>query len=207
MVGLKRLLDDRSQPNPVKRATQEYFGLSLRMHRGIANYVGLNAPKRSGPTHVTVYYGKPFTGKTQAAHALVEGEHGEDDIWSYPGEWWWDYYEQQQLVIIDEFKGSLIKWGLLMKLLDCYQMLVPYKGGFTQFNSPKIAITTNDFPAEWYKPEGHPWEALARRIDDWVVCRRDEAHVHCGGPEGKDLLHGWNVFVAENNKTFDFGDD
>ncbi len=91
-----------------------------------------------------------------------------------------------------------------MKLLDCYQMLVPYKGGFTQFNSPKIAITTNDWPLEWYKKDGHPWEALARRVDDWVLCIRDEEHQHCGGPVGNNLLAGWDLFVETNNKVLTF---
>ena len=92
---------------------------------------------------------------------------------TYPGAYvkncneWWDGYQQQNTVIIDDFYGW-IKYDEILKICDRYPYQVPIKGGYEQFTSKRIIITSNEPIENWYKGDWYKEEqlkALKRRID------------------------------------------
>lgn len=141
---------------------EELPSVWLRYSRGLREYKRICIPSRKTKTHVSVYYGPTGTGKTRRAF--------ESDPSAYfkPRGDWWDGYEGQATVIIDDFTGWL-PYSFLLNLLDRYPLLVPYKGGFHNFGSTKIIITSNFKPSEWYNDKvKHPDAPLLRRIEEVV---------------------------------------
>lgn len=120
----------------------------------------LYSGRRSWKTEVRVYVGPTGCGKTQSAFEEFP------DIWSKPPGAWFDGYNGEPHVLFDDFDGGRdcgITFRHLLQLLDRYRMVVPFKGGFTQWSPRVIIITTNVQPGQWY-----PWEdsaPLLRRID------------------------------------------
>ena len=109
-----------------------------------------------------VFWGASGTGKSRRAV-----EEAGDDVYFKPRGKWWDGYQQQQSVILDDFYGWL-PFDDLLRLLDRYPLRVEYKGGFHEFNSKTIFITSNVHPLDWYKGDWYQAEqkqALTRRIN------------------------------------------
>lgn len=132
----------------------------IRYRRGIEALHARELVERSREfrmLEVHVYYGEAGTGKTRAA---VDGS---DDYYILDqGERvWFDGYEGESLLIIDDFYGW-IKYGMLLRILDGYQLRLEIKGGFTYALWKRVIITSNKPPEEWYAHGMTP--ALARRI-------------------------------------------
>lgn len=128
----------------------------VKYYRGLQQLALRNAAPRNEYPHVTVYWGPTGTGKSARALENV----GDKAYWKPPGEWW-DGYICGQNVVIDDFNPR--EWSItwILRLLDKYPLKVPYKGGFTEFNSPNIVITTHFAPMFWY---GDRWPEIERRI-------------------------------------------
>lgn len=60
---------------------------------------------------------------------------------------WFDGYSYGPVMLLDDFRGSWMKFQYLLALLDKYPMRVPVKNGFTD-HSAKIIIMTSDRPPE-----------------------------------------------------------
>lgn len=110
--------------------------------------------------HVSVLWGDAGTGKTRKAVEASSDYY----ILNQPGgqQLWWDGYEGQDTLIIDDFSGW-IKYRLLLKILDGYQLRLSIKGGFTYARWTKVILTSNKSPTEWYQHKGMTPE-LKRRI-------------------------------------------
>jgi hypothetical protein len=154
---VKRMLDEGKADLDI---ANEYFGYYLQTYRGINQYRLLLSEERDFKTVVTVIVGKTGTGKSSWCAKWCK-----DPYWKSRGQWW-DGYHNQGVVIIDEFYGWL-KYDDLLRLLDRYPYKVEVKGGYVQFNSKLIFITSNKKPEEWYhNTETGP---LLRRIDNlWL---------------------------------------
>jgi len=139
----------------------------IRYHRGIEKLFGYISKRaeRTWKTETFVYYGEPGTGKSRTAKEICE-TRGYQIYYKSRGDWW-DFYNGQEAVIIDDFYGWL-KYDELLRLTDRYPLIVPTKGGFTEFMAKLIIITTNKPIDSWYT--GHWYDdtakrALLRRID------------------------------------------
>jgi hypothetical protein len=154
---VKRMLDDGKADLDI---ANEYFGYYLQTYRGINQYRLLLSTERDFKTVVTVIVGPTGTGKSSWC-----AKYCKDPYWKSRGQWW-DGYHNQGVVVIDEFYGWL-KYDELLRLLDRYPYKVEVKGGYVQFNSKLIFITSNKRPEEWYhNTETGP---LLRRIDNlWI---------------------------------------
>ena len=112
---------------------------------------------------VIVYIGETGAGKSRtAAEVATDGT-----TYYKPRGEWWDGYQQQNTVIIDDFYGW-IKYDEILKICDRYPYQVPIKGGYEQFTSKRIIITSNEPIENWYKGDWYKEEqlkALKRRID------------------------------------------
>lgn len=120
--------------------------------------------ERSWTTELYVYYGPPGTGKS---HTAFEEAQALGAVYFKPDGQWWDGYEGQETVIFEDFRGET---GLpnLLRLADRYPMRVPVKGGFAQFITKRIYITSNLDIDDWFNKDQRGYEvsiaALRRRI-------------------------------------------
>lgn len=128
------------------------------------------ARKLDAPPSVKLYFGPPGTGKSWLANAELPGAYIKPD-----GRKWWPNYTGQKTVIIDDFapqnhadkKGDYLELDDFLRVLDCYEMQVEYKGGYTQMMADTFIICSNFTPQQWYP--GHPHlPALLRRIKELV---------------------------------------
>lgn len=81
---------------------------------------------------------------------------------------WWNGYEGQDVVILDDIRADFAKYHELLTLLDKYPHRVEIKGGYMQFNSPRIYITSPHTPNEMYKGKEDITQ-LMRRIDQLII--------------------------------------
>jgi len=101
---------------------------------------------------------------------------GDDVYYKTRGDWW-DGYKQHKAVIIDDFYGWL-KYDELLKITDRYPYQVPIKGGFENFTSEHIYITSNIDVDRWYKFKEYDSAALKRRMTQYFYCSMDAATQH-----------------------------
>lgn len=147
------------------REVAETFGATyIRYHRGIERFIDILAaePTRTEKTEVRVYVGKPSVGKSLRARTegLAFGA-----IYYKPHGQWWDGYSGQPVVIMDDFYGGY-PYHELLNLLDRYPLRVPYKGGFANFTSKLLFLTSNRYVSQWYnKDKFDDLSALFRRLD------------------------------------------
>jgi hypothetical protein len=189
-LAVKALIDEGKDD---KHIANEYFGYYIQSYRGLTQYRLLLSEERNFKTVVTVIYGPTGTGKSQWCW-----EHLKDPFWKVKGQWW-DGYHNQGVVVIDEFYGWL-KYDEMLRLLDRYPYKVEVKGGYIQFNSKMIFITSNKKPNEWYnQPDiSH----LTRRIENiWEKpTLKDDFITHKGVPPSF-LISGFQELCFNGNVT------
>ncbi|AGC84158.1 putative replication-associated protein 2 [Cyclovirus roach] len=150
------------------RTIAEAFPTSyIRYHRGIKEYLKTTCPinPRTFKTFVYYYWGPTGTGKSR--RSLMEATSIEGGIYYKPRGEWWDGYHQQDNVIIDDFYGW-IKWDELLKICDRYPYKVPVKGGYEEFTSRRIWITSNVDTDMLYKFTNYDPAPFERRITNKV---------------------------------------
>ena len=148
----------------LKRIAELHPTCYIRYHRGIRSWLNLAHPIecRKEKTEVFYYWGPPGTGKSRSAYE--EATNFLDGTYYYkPRGEWWDGYMQQTTVIIDDFYGW-IKYDELLKVCDRYPLKVPIKGGFEEFTSKRIYITSNVDVCDLYKFINFKTDAIDRRI-------------------------------------------
>lgn len=140
----------------------------IKYHNGIRKYLNIVHPikPRNFMTNVYYYWGPPGTGKS--LRALKEASAiNKESIYYKPRGQWWDGYRQHECVIIDDFYGW-IKYDELLKICDRYPYKVQIKGGYEEFTTKHIWITSNIDTNLLYKFEGYSTGALERRIKNKV---------------------------------------
>lgn len=173
IIALHEDLDNGDDPVTI---SENHFPLFLRYNRGIALYRSLHPIHRIEKTKLHLYIGPPGCGKSTAARALY------GDAYHKPhGVEWFDGYHGQDTVIMDDFSGSWLDLGLLLKLADegpCWvnlksQTLIP-------FASKNLVITANKGPHWWYDwdKQRSPLSALLRRVTSVTVYESIEDPYH-----------------------------
>ena len=160
LVGLKRDID---AGHTDKQLWDDRPREMFKFHKAAAEYRRVSALPRNHEMEIIVIWGPTGVGKTRLAWNTWPS------AFSAPHKGWFDGYAGEETVIIDEMYGHRYAWSFLLQLLDRYPLLVPYKGGFHQFNSRRIVMTSNEHPRKWYDEEKvHcTWEnsPLRRRIN------------------------------------------
>jgi hypothetical protein len=77
----------------------------------------------------------------------------------------WERYGHHETVLIDDFRGSRMKFTDLLDLLDRYEYMVEIKGGFRELISKNIVITSNKHPKDIYNLSDEDINQLIRQID------------------------------------------
>lgn len=139
---------------PMKEVAEVYPGAYVKFHKGLWALKSTQWKDRTEPPIVTWLWGATGVGKTRTAT-----EAG--PFYIKDSSKWWDGYTQQEVIILDDFDLS---WNFkdLLRLLDRYPYQGQTKGGFVKINSPKIFITCDKPPSEfWY---GTDLAQIMRRI-------------------------------------------
>eukprot|EP00741_Cyanophora_paradoxa_P003959 tig00000743_g3851.t1 len=150
----------KSEKRKISEVALEYPDLYCRYRSGIRDIVAFSQPPRTRPTEIHIRWGPPGTGKTR----FIYDSYGNSEIYKKPEGPWWDGYENQPIVLIDDYDGY-IPFTEMLQLCDRYPHKVPIKGGFVEFNSTAIYITSNVEPRSWYlniPPERYA--AFERRV-------------------------------------------
>jgi len=144
----------------------EYPTQFVKYHRGFKELsnAARSRKKRNFKSEVSVLCGPPGTGKSRYCYEDAHNRYGEDEVYYKPRGEWWDGYEGQKAVILDDFYGW-IKFDELLKICDRYPYQVPIKGGYVQFVSERIYLTSNAPIVDWYKFEGYNPAAFIRRCE------------------------------------------
>ena len=139
---------------------EKYPSIYQRYNKLVTKMLLMRMPHRTQPPNITIRFGLSRTGKTMSFCDIPEEDKYMVSMAPANQTTWFDGYSQQKYVIFDEFTPDSIPIQQMLKYLDRVGMLVPFKGGFTQFNSPNIIITTNYSPLDFY-PKANPENLLA----------------------------------------------
>lgn len=148
------------------------------INRGIAIYNSAKAKPRTCAPKVLVHWGPSGTGKSFAASKLCLP----DRTYFKPAGHWWPAYapaigdEGHHLVVIDEFDKDPMSYEEFLTLCDRYPKQVPYKGGFSLFNSPTIVFTSTQHPRDWWPDKD--FSQVSRRISRCVHFTRRHVDAH-----------------------------
>ena len=171
----------------IRTIAQSHAAAFIRYNRGILALKRVVSEPRNWQMKFLIIVGPTRTGKSRAAAALStthleDGRAVANDVyWKPPGEWW-DDYDGEHTVVWDEFFGGSCSFRTLLRILDSYPLLVPIKGGFSQFRSRRVVFTSNIDPSEWYNYTelGHPeWESNplhARIRENGRIIRTGDPH-------------------------------
>ncbi|AMH87652.1 replication-associated protein [Pacific flying fox associated cyclovirus-2] len=176
-TDLQRVADLAKQAGTTAHTIAEQFPVEfIKYGRGITNLLRVINPvkSRTKPTNVIVLVGTPGVGKSRFANEV--GSALGDTYYKPRGEWWDGYY-QQRSVIIDDYYGWL-KYDELLKICDRYPHKVPVKGGYEEFTSEYIFITTNSLIDLWYKFDKYTPKAILRRLAVYVTLMEDADPMH-----------------------------
>lgn len=120
--------------------------------------------ERSEPTELHIFWGVPGSGKS---HKAFEEAKELGDVYFKPQGPWWDGYDSQPSVIFEDFRGET-PLAQFLRLADRYPLRVAVKGGFKQFNSKRLYVTSNLDIDDWWNSEQKGYdvsmEAFRRRI-------------------------------------------
>lgn len=170
--GAKKLIESGGS---IRDIAESNFGLFLKFGNALSRYALLVARPRDFRTQCIWIYGRPGTGKSRWIAESNCGLGPRDTFWlSDLSGRWWDGYGSEPFVCIDDFDGTMPR-TFLLRLLDRYPLKVPFKGGFTEFRSRVVFITSQRPPAEYYEEANKAEiDAIMRRIDE-LYCSDDEA--------------------------------
>jgi len=131
------------------------------------------------PPTVILLHGPTGTGKTRAAYTLAD-QRGWTIVsiptWTGSGKVWWNGYQQQRVLLLDDMMPIPVGMaGYWLQVLDRYPMIVEFKGGAVDLNSPVIILTSNHSLAAL--TEGWPdlnAAAFYRRITHQIMLDADD---------------------------------
>ena len=144
---------------------ERHAAVFVKYHRGIAALLQALQPvaPRNFKTEVYYLWGPPGTGKSRRALEEATEKCG-TSIYYKPRGLWWDGYNQHTGVIIDDFYGW-IKYDEILKICDRYPYKVQIKGGFQEFTSKYIWITSNVSIDQVYRFSDYNSAAFERRCE------------------------------------------
>lgn len=138
----------------LEEVADEYPDTYVRNYRGLGELKSLLSKKRDFMTELHIIWGPSGSGKTSS----VVGK--EKDLFVKPDGHWWDGYDGEEAVLIDDVLwiscdgvGGVARQDWL-RLADRYPHKVPVKGGFKNFVTKRIYITSMYDPTNFISLDG-----------------------------------------------------
>lgn len=158
---------------------ESHGAVVVKYYKGLIKYSSLVSPHRDSAPTVYWLYGPTGAFKTFSAVSLAKKAKS---FWMSNGTLqWFDGYEGQEVAIFDDLRHQHCKFDYLLRLLDRYDMLVPYKGGFVQWIPRLIMVTAPYAPQEmWNLRQQGDIAQLLRRITSVIEMprQRDSLFFH-----------------------------
>lgn len=115
--------------------------------------------------------GPSGSGKSHLAREILEHECGADYFIKSPCNKWFDGYDGQTGALFDDFRGSWLKYSMLLNVADPagYPVRCEVKGGTVLWRPTLLVITSNLFPLRLYSNHSDS-AALLRRVKNANGC-------------------------------------
>lgn len=148
---------------------EEFTGPMARYPKFVGGYrrsiVETKFARQFRKVTVEVYLGVGGTGKSKAA--IYEDGMMKKSLFIVPDSdnlKWWDGYQGEDIIVLDDFRGSTLRYQKWLRLMDGHPMKLETKGGWTWAGWTKVIITTNQHPDEWWSGHTMQETAFGRRI-------------------------------------------
>jgi len=166
---LQEIVETIRQSSRIEQVVSTHPDAYIRYHRGIEKLFGYISKRdeRSWKTETIIYYGESGSGKSRTAQEISIAA-GHQIYYKSRGDWW-DNYKGQETVIVDDFYGWL-PYDEVLRITDRYPLMVPVKGGFTDFLAKRIIFTSNKPIESWWRGAWYDDVAIGafkRRIDTY----------------------------------------
>lgn len=148
----------------------------VRAHKGLMALQSIIHPPPAIVRKVGLFVGGTATGKTRTVFDSLENVYTVFDT-KVP---WFDGYLGQENVLLDECGPGMMSHNFLKRLLDRYPMMVPIKGGSSNWMAKTIVLTSNVPIEDWYYGvTKSDYDALKRRMRVFEF------------PQDKELAKAW----------------
>lgn len=166
---VESICGERRTIHEIARAHPREF---IKYNKGIRDLRSLMIAPRQLDTmpEVIVLWGRSQTGKTMGARdTYFPGIPSY--TWTPQQSHWFDRYDGEDKIIFDEFRAQL-PFATMLNILDRYECLLPFKGGFINIRASKFVITSPKPPHLWYDAEDSydKLNQLQRRITTIYHC-------------------------------------
>ena len=151
---------------------EKHFGDFVRYHRGFTLYADLLARRKQkerepAAPEVVVYLGPAGGGKS---HHCYNDEDYQKDGYRYmvqgDNKVYFDGYEGESTIWFDEFRGSVLPFGVFLQVTDKWGCRVEIKGSSVEIFARKILISTVEWPRTWWKGSTKYQSALNSYSED-----------------------------------------
>jgi hypothetical protein len=168
-AGSRRIQGERT--DLLKTKTQIKEGISLSkifdsndiqnssQIKVIENYATYFQPKNRTKPKVYWIYGETGMGKTKWPTEQLKNIFWKDKTK------WWDGYDKQETNLMDDFRGSQMKFSELLSVLDRYPKRVEVNGSYRWLGGNNVMITSNKHPNKSHQLPDEDIKQLIRRID------------------------------------------
>ncbi len=148
LLAFKNAIGEKSLSYMIDNFTLEMARFGKFYDRVFSNVME-NRSRTFRRLEVSIYWGKPGSGKTRSVYESYPYEevyaltvNGKEKVW-------FDAYKGQDVLLLDDFYGN-INHGFLLRLLDGYPLRLDQKGTHCYALFTKVFITSNLNPKLWY---------------------------------------------------------
>lgn len=108
---------------------------------------------RNVDTHTSYlwFQGDAGTGKSTAAYNSAPPDKLYYKDLDGDGNWWDQLTTAHTTVVLDDYEGKGVSYGLLKRIADRFPVMVPYKGGYRKYHISRIIVTSNKWPWELWR--------------------------------------------------------
>lgn len=170
--GKKSIVDIKEAIKKNGKVRPFFDDLTFSQFKTLTSVVNTVEPTRDFKTVTIWICGKTGIGKSRVAKELCEYMYGSDETYfNASSSKFFSCYDAHDACIIDEFRFDSLKFTDLLRISDRYPYSIEVKGGFRQFLSKILFITSPLPPSETFLTvsSSEDMEQLHRRIIIWYM--------------------------------------
>lgn len=149
------------------RDVAEVHGVEfIKYSSGIERFIHRLKDKPRDPVtcpFVVWLFGATGCGKSRLSYEIAH-EYFINNFYYKPDGPWWDGYCGEKLVLFDDFRSDSMRFSELLRSIDRYPLMVPYKGGFCHLNSVFFIFSSPFSIDDAYAGKNEDIAQLKRRV-------------------------------------------